>query len=77
MATLTIRNVPADVVQRVKEKAARHGRSMEQELRLHLEQAYRRREETLQRIEERWQQLPDSAKASPDEIEAWIREGRG
>ena len=76
MANLTIRNVSDEVIERVKNKAARHGRSMEQELRLHIEQGYQAREDVLRRIEERWRQLPDNAKASPEEIEGWIREGR-
>jgi len=73
MATLTIRNVPEDVVERIKNAAAHQGRSMEQEVRLVLESRYRSKGDILRRIEERWQELP---KASPEEVEAWIREGR-
>lgn len=73
MATLTIRNVPEDVVERLKNTAAHNGRSMEQEVRLVLESRYRSKEDILRRVEERWQELP---KASPEEVEAWIREGR-
>lgn len=73
MATLTIRNVPDDVVERIKNVAAHQGHSMEQEVRLVLESRYRSKGDILRRIEERWQELP---KASPEEVEAWIREGR-
>jgi antitoxin FitA len=73
MATLTIRNVPDEVVERLKKAASIQGRSMEQEVRLLLESRYRNREAVLRRIEERWKDLP---KASPEEVESWIREGR-
>ena len=39
MATITIRNVPDHVVQRLKEQAARHGRSLNSELVLFLERS--------------------------------------
>ncbi|MCG8510353.1 MAG: plasmid stabilization protein [Rhodospirillales bacterium] len=43
MANLTIRNLEEDVVKRLKEKAARSGRSLEAELREVLKQAANRR----------------------------------
>jgi plasmid stability protein len=73
MATLTIRNLPDDVVERVKATAARHGRSMEQELRLLIEARYRDREEILRRIEEHWARAP---RASAEEIDRWIDHDR-
>jgi plasmid stability protein len=73
MATLTIRNVPEEIVARVKTSAAQHGHSMEQELRSLIERRYRSREDVLRQIEARWKDLP---KASPEEIERWIGEGR-
>lgn len=73
MATLTVRNVPSGVVDRLKEVAAQKGRSMEQEVRELLRERYVVREEALRRIEERWAALP---KASAAEIAAWIAEGR-
>jgi antitoxin FitA len=73
MATLTIRNIPDDVVERLKKAALNNGRSMEQEVRTLIESRYRAKEEVLRRIEERWKDLP---KASPEEIDSWIREGR-
>lgn len=49
MATLTIRNVDDSIVERLKEKAAKGGRSLEAELREVLKQAAKRktREELL------------------------------
>jgi plasmid stability protein len=73
MATLTIRSLSEELVERLKLAAARSGRSMEQEVRQLLEQRYASRGEVLQRIEERWQRLP---KATAAEIAAWIAEGR-
>jgi plasmid stability protein len=73
MATLTIRNVPESVADRLKEVAAQQGRSMEEEVRLLLQERYVKKEEILRRIEERWRDLP---KASSEEVEKWIREGR-
>jgi plasmid stability protein len=73
MATLTIRSLPEELVERIKLVAGKAGRSMEQEVRQLLEQRYASREEVLRRIEERWSRLP---KASAAEIETWIAEGR-
>ena len=73
MATLTIRNLSEDLVDRLKEAAARQSRSMEQEVRELLEQRYVPRHEVLRRIHERWEAQP---KASAEEIHSWIREGR-
>lgn len=73
MATLTIRNLPDDLVDRLKDTAARHGRSMEQEVRLLLEIRYAKRPELLDRIRECW----DVAVApTSDEIQNWRRVGR-
>lgn len=73
MATLTIRNVPEAVVERLKAVAERHGRSMEQEVRELLQQRFVLKEEALRRIEESW---PGRPKAGAAEIAAWIAEGR-
>lgn len=73
MATLTVRGLPEDLVERIKLAASRAGQSMEQEVRRLLEHRYASREEALQRIEERWTRLP---RASAAEIEAWAAEGR-
>jgi plasmid stability protein len=43
MATLTIRNLPDDLRDRIRREAAEHGRSMEAEVRLTLSERYRRK----------------------------------
>ena len=73
MATLTIRNLPDDLVDRLKETAARHGRSMEQEVRLLLQTRYAERSELLEKVRGRW----DGAVApAPDDIDHWRQIGR-
>ena len=73
MATLTIRNLPNEVVERLKEAAKRKGKSMEQEVRELLENRYRSRREILEQVEQRWKDL-DSPEA--EEVETWLEEGR-
>jgi plasmid stability protein len=73
VATLTIRNLPDDLVERVRVSASRHGRSMEQEVRELLQQRYAARQDVLSRLDERWRQHPQATAA---EIAAWIAEGR-
>ncbi|HMB53081.1 MAG TPA: hypothetical protein VKU40_07190 [Thermoanaerobaculia bacterium] len=73
MATLTVRNVPEAVVDRIKRAADAGGRSMEAEVRELLGRRYGDRRELLARNEERWRRLP---KATAEEIERWIGEGR-
>jgi plasmid stability protein len=43
MATLTIRNLPDDIRDRIRREAAEHGRSMESEVRLTLTEHYQRK----------------------------------
>ncbi len=73
MATLTIRDVPEPVVVRLKEEAARNGRSMEQEVRTLLEERFADRQEILNRIRARWSAGTAPAK---EEVDTWIRSGR-
>ena len=73
MATLTIRNVPDEVVARLKKVAANKGHSMEQELRELLKTRYPTRAEVLDRVEQRWETLPP---VSAEEIDQWIAEAR-
>ena len=73
MATLTIRNVPDEVVARLKKVAANKGHSMEQELRELLKTRYPARAEVLDRVEENWKNLPP---VSAEEIDQWIAEAR-
>jgi len=74
MPTLTIRNVPADVVARLKKTATSHNRSMEQEVRELLRQHFMTKAEALEAIRESCKTIPP---ASADEINRWIGAGRG
>ena len=71
MATLTIRNVPDEVVARLKKVAANNGHSMEQELRELLKTKYPSRAEVLDRVRESWKTLPE---VSTEEVDKWIAE---
>lgn len=74
MATLTIRNVPTEVLKSLKVLAQRNRRSMEQEVRVLLEEHVGDRLSVLDQIEASWGN--QSRRPSPDEIEVWIAEGR-
>lgn len=73
MATLTIRNVPNDVVERLKRAAGHNRRSMEQEVRQLLEQRYPDRGDLRDRIRERWKRFPAPR---AEQIDEWIETGR-
>lgn len=73
MATLTIRNLPDDLVQRIKTRAAAKGCSMEQEVRQLLETRYASRQTVIGRICERWSTLP---KTTAEEVNQWRTVGR-
>lgn len=74
MATLTIRNLPPDVVKRLKERAKRNGRSMEQEAREILGQRLAARGELLADMRVRWREIASPPSAS--EVDKWIDMGR-
>ena len=73
MASLTIRNLPDDLIERLKETAFRHGRSMEQELRLLLQSRYTKRSELLDRVRGQWD---DAVAPKPGEVDRWRQTGR-
>jgi len=73
MSTITVRNLPNDLVDRIKVAAERKGRSMEQEVRELLMHRYLPRDELLQRIRERWNTVDTPTSA---EIEKWTQTGR-
>lgn len=73
MGTLTIRNLPNELIGRIKQSAQHKGVSMEQEVRELLQSRYASRKSILLRIRERWEDLPDT---SSDEIQRWRVEGR-
>jgi plasmid stability protein len=84
MATLTLQNVPENLVKRIQSTADHNRRSMEQELRAMIESRFAGKEqiparsdgskdEALRRIRERWKELPET---NPKEVEKWLKEGR-
>ena len=74
MPTLTIRNVPARVVQSLKALARRHRRSMEQEVRELLEGYVAERQAVLGQIEAGW--AKQTRRPTAAEIDAWMGVGR-
>jgi plasmid stability protein len=74
MPTLTIRNVPARVVQSLKAIARRHNRSMEQEVRELIEGHVAERRAVLDQIEAGWSR--QSRRPTAKEIDSWIETGR-
>jgi plasmid stability protein len=74
MATLTIRNVPASVVKSLKTLARRNRRSMEQEVRLVLEQHVGDRGALFDEIERSWARQNSRPKAR--DVDSWIQAGR-
>jgi plasmid stability protein len=73
MSTITVRNLPNDLVDRIKAAAEKKGRSMEQEVRELLMHRYMPRDELLQRIRKRWESIDTPTAA---EIEKWTQTGR-
>ncbi|MEM6274408.1 MAG: hypothetical protein AAF735_04125 [Myxococcota bacterium] len=73
MATLTIRNVPDEVVDRIKSCAETAGRSMEQEVRTLLEARYASRKAVLSRIRSRWAEWP---RVKRSDVSDWKERGR-
>lgn len=74
MPTLTIRNVPARVVQSLKALARRHNRSMEQEVRELIEGHVAERRAVLDQIEAGWARQPRRPTAK--EVDGWMQTGR-
>jgi plasmid stability protein len=73
MANITIRNLPDEVVRRLKEVATRNGISMEQEVRTLLARRYGDRADVITRVRQRWSRLPSPEAA---DVERWRRMGR-
>ena len=74
MTTLTVRNVPEARIRALKERARRHGRSMEEELRQIIDESTRSLDEVCQAIEETWPQQARPTEAA--EVDGWLRESR-
>ncbi|MFM6008852.1 MAG: FitA-like ribbon-helix-helix domain-containing protein [Sphaerospermopsis kisseleviana] len=73
MATITIRNISDELVERIKRLAAQKGVSMEQEVRDLLQKRYGQRDEVLTRIRQRVEVLPMEAE---NRVQSWKSEGR-
>jgi plasmid stability protein len=74
MPTITVRNVPAKVVQSLKALARRHNRSMEQEVRDLLEGYVAERRSVLDQIEAGWHK--QARRPTAAEIDSWMAVGR-
>lgn len=73
MATITIRNIPDELVDRIKTLAGQKRISMEQEVRDLLQKRYGQRDEVLARIRQRAKALPREAESR---VKTWKSEGQ-
>lgn len=73
MATITIRNISDELLNRIKELAVQKGISMEQEVRDLLQKRYGKRSDVIARIRQRAATLPIE---QADRVQAWKEEGR-
>lgn len=77
MASLTIRNVPEEVVEQIKNVAVRNGRSMESEVRELLARQFARSPESRAQVLERIRQLTAGIRPpTARQIRRWIETGR-
>ena len=74
MATITVRNLPEEVIAVLKERARRHHRSMEQEVRTILAEVLVDRETARKRIESLWNESERPVEAK--EAAEWLRKAR-
>ncbi|UCF99864.1 MAG: Arc family DNA-binding protein [Spirochaetaceae bacterium] len=74
MATITVRNLPDEVIEMIKNRAARNKRSMEQEVRLILSEAVYDRERAMKHIELLWEK--QKRPISREEVDAWLKQAR-
>lgn len=76
MATLTIRNVPDDLYQRLQERARRNRRSLNQEVVMALESSNEDSSGRMARLRHFHETVTRGRfRASPEEIDAFIDEG--
>ncbi len=73
MATLTIRNLPDDLIERLKASAKAGHRSMEQEVRELLEACYQQKSDLINAIKNSWKELPESP---AKDMDTWRNKGR-
>ena len=74
MATITVRNIPEEVIAMIKNRARRNKRSMEQEVRTILSEVVLDRERAMKRIESLWKQ--QKRPISKQEVDTWLRKAR-
>jgi plasmid stability protein len=74
MATITVRNIPEEVITLIKNRARCNKRSMEQEIRTILSEVVLDRERAMKRIESLWQR--QKRLISKEEIDSWLRKAR-
>ena len=74
MATLTVRDVPEATLARLKDLAARNGRSMSQEVRAALETLAMSHVAACDAIEASWGE--SGSGPARDEVDDWIRQSR-
>ena len=74
MATITVRNIPEEVISTIKHQARRNKRSMEQEVRTILSEVVLDRERAMKRIESLWQRQRRAV--SKEEVDAWLSKTR-
>ena len=74
MATITVRNIPDEVIEMIKNRARRNRRSMEQEVRSILSGVVHDRERAMKRIESLWEK--QKRPIPREEIDEWLRRAR-
>jgi antitoxin FitA len=75
MSTITVRNIPEDVVQAIKALARANGLSMEQQVRMILKDQTLDRIAVMDHVHKLWGSFMEDI--TPAEIDDWVEEGRG
>ena len=74
MGTITVRNIPDEVIEMIKNRARRNRRSMEQEVRSTLSGVVHDRERSMKRIQSLWKK--QKRPIPREEIDEWLRRAR-
>ena len=74
MATITVRNVPDEVVEMIKNRARLRKHSMEQEVRTILTEVVLDRERAMKRIESLWKK--QNRRVVREEVDGWLSDAR-
>jgi len=73
MPTLTIPDIPEEVLARLSSSASHNGRSIEEEVRELISRRFATREEALRRVRSRWDTIPPTP---PEMVQDWRQTGR-